>query len=182
MLFTTGGMHGHPSAYVVEQYPTPTPGFELDPDERVLRVGFRRKVLASKELLTLSPESGAIEREGKHVKVLRASIRNEGGNPLLIPEQENDTENALVYLDVGSGRYTFIRIQSENEQLVCHSGDDGERGRDRALVVLKPFETVVALRSDQKWIFWGEERIREKLTISFDGKNVFYDRVRVPKK
>lgn len=169
-MYPRGGV-----TYVVDAYPKPKAGFELDPTERALKVGFVEKVAASDELLRLPADSGAITRDGKHVKVLRASIRNDGGKPVLIPEQAEDTRNALVYIDVGSGHHTFVRYQTAAEQLVAHSRIDGEPYQERILVVLKPFEPVTAVRSSQKWIFWGEERVKEILTIMFDGENIFYD-------
>lgn len=169
--------------YISDDYPKPVAGFELDSSERTLAVGFVAKVHASDELLKLSPESGAIERDGRNVRVHRASVKTEGGRTTLTPEQDGDTTDALVLLDVGSGRHTFIRYEVDPSQLVVHSGDDGEYGRERVLVRLKPFDkVVVAKRSSQKWIFWGEEQVRELLEIRFDGTNIFYDIKRVPRK
>jgi hypothetical protein len=163
--------------YVSDPYPTAKAGFELDPTTRSLRVGFVSKVAATEQLLSLAPDGGAIERDGSRVRVLRASVSNEGGRPVLVPEQPEDTTDALVLIDVGSGHHTFIRYKcDETEQLVCHSRADNEPYQQRILVRLKPFgEAVLALRSSQKWIFWGEERLKETLSIRFDGQNVFYD-------
>jgi hypothetical protein len=168
--------------YVNDVYPTPVAGFELDPTDRALRVGFAEKVRASDELLKLSPGTLAIERDGHSVRVLRASVKTEGGQPVLIPEQPEDANDALVLLDVGSGNQSFIRYTVDKSQLIVSSASDGEVGRERVLVRLKPFDkVVVATRSSQKYIFWGEEQVRETLEIRFDGENVFYDIKRVPR-
>lgn len=170
-----GALYG--GSYVNDAYPTATSGFELDATDRVLKVGFVERVAASDELLNLSPTGGAIARDGHKVRVLRASVNMDNGRPVLIPEQPNDTRDALVFIDVGSGRHTFVRYQcDEKEQLLCHSRTDDEPYQQRILVRLKPFDkAVLALRSSQKWIFWGEERVKETLSIKFDGQNVFYD-------
>lgn len=168
--------------YINDVYPTPTAGFDLHPSDRAVSVGFTEKAFASDELLKLSPESGAIARDGHNVRVLRASVKTEGGRTMLVPEQPGDSADALVLLDVGSGNQVFVRYTVDPSQLILHSGADGEEGRERVLVRLKPFDkVVVASRSSQKWIFWGEEQVRETLEIRYDGTNVFYDIKRVPR-
>lgn len=180
---TMAGMHPAAGAhYVIDAYPKAAPGFDLDPTDRTLRVGFKERVSASDELLTLPAQSGAVKRDGRQVKVLRASVQMDGGVPVLVPEKPEDAGHALVYIGVGSGRHSFIRFQTDATQLVAHSRSDGEEGNEKVLVVLKPFESVVAVRSDKKYIFWGEERVKENLVISFDGENIFYNIQRVGKK
>jgi hypothetical protein len=178
-LVPVAAHHGmvYGGGYVTDAYPTAKPGFELDATDRVLKVGFVERVAASDELLKLAPDGGAIERVGHTVRVLRASVKNDSGRPVLVPESADDVQDALVLIDVGSGHQTFVRYQcDEKTQLVCHSRADNEPFQQRILVRLKPFDTaVVALRSSQKWIFWGEERVKETLSIKYDGQNVFYD-------
>jgi hypothetical protein len=169
--------------YVNDVYPKPVAGFDLDASDRALAVGFVEKVYGSDELLKLSPDSGAIVRDGRNVRVLRASLKTEGGRTMLIPEQPEDAEDALVLLDVGSGDHAFVRYTVDKSQLVMHSGTDGEEGRERVLVRLKKFDkVVVASRSSQKWIFWGEEQVRETLEIGYDGTTVFFNIKRFPRK
>jgi hypothetical protein len=161
--------------YRIDAYPKSTEGIELHPTDRTVRVGFAQKVPASEELLKLSPESGAIRRGDRDVTILRASIDMSSGNPILVPERDDDKDNALVYLDVGPGHSTHIRYLVEPPALVAHSRADGDTGHERVLVIMKPFEPVVANRSMKRWLFFGAERLREVLRIAFDGRNIFYD-------
>ncbi len=169
------GINGMGAYYIVDAHPTARPGFNLEPSDRTLKVGFTQSIRASEKLLVLPPAGGAIERSGKIVSVLRASIEGTGEQAVLIPERNDDTENALVYIDVGAGYCQYIRYQTGKATVVRHACTAGEEGHERLLVVLKPFEPIVAVRSEKRWILWGAEKVRETLTIRFDGKNVFYD-------
>lgn len=171
------GSSMHPSigsTYVIDAYPRATNGFKLDEADRSLRVGFVETVAASPELLRLPP-GDAIERDGRDVKVLRASLDLSSGKPVLVPEKDEDRNDALLYIGIGSGYFSFVRYRIQDGSLVAHSRADGEDGNDKALVRLRPFETVTVVRSDKRWIFWGAERIKEELVVSFDGANIFYE-------
>jgi hypothetical protein len=171
-----GALHGVGAVYVPDVYPVAKPGLSLDATDRALKVGFSEKVFANEALLNLSPDTGAITRDARNVTVLRCSVKTEANRPVLVPEEAGDEQDALVLIDVGAGRSSFIKYTVDPKQLVMHSRADGELNHERILVRLKPFDSaVVAVRSDLKWIFWGEERVKELLHIRYDGKNVFYE-------
>lgn len=169
------GINGMGAYYIVDPYPRATLGLELDPDDRMLRIGFTQSIRASEELLLLPPTGNAIQRDYGMVSVLRASIEEDGDQTLLVPEQDDDTENALVHINVGSGPYQYVHYQTGDATVVKPASTGDETGHESLLVVLKPFESIVAIRSAKRWIFWGAVQVRETLTIRFDGQSIYYE-------
>lgn len=164
-------------------YPRPTLGLDLDPTDRSFEVGWTQRIPVSPELLELRPESKAIERDGRRVTLLRASVeRSDSGAVRFVPERADDKEGAIVYLDVGAGKYLNVHFTNldtalRKDQILARVRIDDRFGTydEKLLVQLKPFEPIVAVRSDRRFWLWGQERVRETLKIRFDGRDLFYD-------
>lgn len=164
-------------------YPRPRAGIDLDPTDRCVVVGWTVRVPVSQALLDQPPSSGAIERDGRRVTVLRASVNKDAaGTMQLVPERTDDREGAIVLLDVGAGRYLNLRYQNLDKQLRPDQivarvkiADSFGIQDEKLLVQVKPWEPLVAVRSDKRWWLWGQERVRETLNIRFDGRSLFYD-------
>jgi hypothetical protein len=166
-----------------DAYPRVLQGIVLHEDRTVV-IGWRERIAVSDELLRLPPASGAIKREGSQVTILRCSVGTDrSGKKVLVPEKDDDRGNALVKLDqVGAGRYLGLYLKAQPSQVVARVIEPGSRwdgADDHMLAAMKPFEPVTAVRTDRKWIFWGEEKVKEQLSIVFDGATIFFDIVRV---
>lgn len=169
------------SGYVNEHYPKAELGIELSPTDRCLVIGGEQRIPASEELLRLPPESGAIARDGTRITVYRASIEQRNGLPTLVPEHPEDAGGALIYIDLGTGPHGNLRFTPARIEQIVARVESNELGLhdEKVLAALKPFEPLIAVRSSKKYLLWGEERVRERLPISFDGQNIFYDIQRV---
>lgn len=178
-FFVVQGGHVTPTYSYPDKYPNPEPGIVLDETDRAIVVGWTSRIKASQELLKLSPDTGAIKRNGRQITVYRASIAAGADGQLeLVPEKVEDTAAALVLMDVGAGRFLNVRLAADSEQVVTKVRSEGGWGcgyQDHMLARLSPFKPVSAIRSDRRFIFWGEVSDREELRIAFDGENVFYD-------
>ncbi len=185
-FFVVQGGHITPTYSYPDKYPNPEPGIVLDESDRAIVVGFTERIKASDELLHLDPDTGAIKRNGRKVTVFRASIAaNAEGALELVPEKSEDAGDALVLVDVGAGRCLNVRLTATPAQVVAQVRVDGGWGsgyQDHMLARLSPFQPLVATRDDRRWIFWGELTDREKLSIAYDGENVFYDIISLEKK
>lgn len=179
--FPTGASPHGPAA-VTDRYPTARAGINLN-DKHALNLVWKAEVPASEELLKLSADGDHVVREGRNVSVLRASVDRRDGVAVLVPEREDDRESALILCSVGASPGIYLTHEADQELVVAHGiNDDGRFGRDEELLVkLKPWQSVKAVRRTRKWVFWGEVRHIETLTIRFDGRHVFYD-VNPPKR
>src|SRR5437870_10997152 len=81
---------GHGYTVVSEHYPKPKAGIELDRSDRAVVLGWQRRIKVADELLALAGHSGEITREGTTVTVLRASLDTASGEPVLVPERDDD--------------------------------------------------------------------------------------------
>ncbi len=167
---------------LADRYPTARAGISLN-DKHTVNLIWKAEVPAGEELLKLSADGDQVVREGRDVNILRASVDTRDGGALLIPEREDDRDSALILCAVGAGPGIYLTHEAD-EQLVVARGinDDGRYGHDEELLIkLKPWESIKATRRTRRFVFWGEIRLIETLTISFDGKNVFYN-VEPPKR
>ncbi len=164
-------------------YPQSRKGIDLDPVDRTVVIGNTVRIPVSRELLDLSPESKAIDRDGQRVTLLRASVeRSDSGAVRLVPEKAEDREGAIVYLDIGTGKHTSLHFRNLEKQLRAEQVLARVRIKQRfgnydekLLVRLRAFEPLSAIRTDRRFWVWGEERIRERLKIRYDGRSLFYD-------
>ena len=169
-----------PSAYGWQDpYPEPSAGIVLDEENRCITLGWKQQIMASPELLSLDPKDGAISRNGRQVIVNRCSIRTSpDGKVQLVPEGNDDRDEALVLLDIGPGGGNRLTYTAKPEQVVASVVIEGGWGTTtdcHMLARLQRFDPVVATRTGKKWVFFGKDVVLDELTIKFDGKNVFYD-------
>lgn len=177
-LVSAAGMYPHASV-VHERYPSAKPGIELNAD-RELIIGWEKQIKASKALLELPADSKAIVRDRHKVTILRASVEvGAGGQIELVPEKDGDADQALVLFDVGRGPAYHLDLQTDSENIVAEvklaTGGWGLGREHHMLARLRPFQSVRAVRTDKKWIFWGAEYVKEVLDFKFDGQTVFFD-------
>lgn len=173
-----GLAHGGYTVVYPESRPKPRPGIKLSPADRKVTLGYNLHVPLSDELLSASPDSGAIVRDGDNVTLLRASVEvGADGSATLVPEKADEETSALVLLNIGSGSHLNVTYRTQPGQVVAQFSEDVGLGctKECLLLVLKPFEPVVAVRSSKKYWLWGPMLVREVLTIKYDGQNLFYD-------
>ena len=182
MRFVTSGVTpmgvGPRVTFVHENYPPAEAGLELSASDRCLVIGGERRIPASDELLALSPDTGAIKRDGHRVIIYRASLERRDGQYWLVPEKEDDREKALVYVDIGGTILRFERKPGDPDFIERVTNDDLGLHDEKILAVLEPFKPLTAVRSSKRWVFWGKESVNELLPIKFDGDTLFYEIVR----
>lgn len=175
-VFLGGSPHGMGSHAITDRYPTVRPGINLN-DEHAVSLAWATNVPASEDLLKQSTDGRIVKREGRDVSVLRASVDKKNGGVVLVPERDEDKNAALILLAVQARPGIYLTHEADQELVLARGVDDGGRwGRDEELLItLKPWQSVRCIRRDRKWIFWGDIRHVETLTIRYDGKNVFFD-------
>lgn len=173
-----GAMHGGYAVVYPDSYPKPQAGITLGRSDRSVVLGYNLHVPLSEEILSAAPDTGAIARDGDKVTLLRASVdTTPDGKVVVVPEKPGEENSALVLLNIGSGSHLNVAYRTQPGQVVAQFSEDIGLGctKECLLLVLKPFEPVVAIRSSKKYWLWGPMLVREILTIKYDGQNLFYD-------
>lgn len=170
-------MMGVAPVYVPDGYPPAVEGIELGED-RCLMLGGERKLAVSKELLESDNEQ-FIRRERHRVFLLQASIDTVDGIKTLVPPKAGDDNAAGVKLDLSGYPYAEIRYRPNEQQLLAAVGADEGYTDERLFARIERFEPLIAERVDYKYWFFGEKILRERLSIKFDGRTLFYDIERI---
>ncbi len=158
--------------YAPDPYPAATAGIELTFD-RCVPVG-SLSVPVAEELLDCTDET-VIRRDGNRVFLLQASIEKVDGVSTLVKPKDGEDRIALVKMDLSGAPYHLIRYQPEGEQLIARVGAEDGYPEERMLAKIEIGKPLRAQRFDHKYVLWGDERVRERLTIRFDGRTISYD-------
>jgi hypothetical protein len=162
--------------YVPDAYPTPRIGIELTED-RCVAVGTTKIPVDAKLLDCTDP--AVIKRERNRVILLQASIGKVDGVSTVVAPKEGEDRTALVKMDLSGFPHLHIRYQPADEQLIARVGVDDGYPDERMLAKIEIGKPLRAQRFDQKFVFFGEERVRERLTIRFDGRTIAYDNYQI---
>lgn len=171
-----GAFMGVGSAIWPEPYPEAEEGIELSPRRDIMLMDGVRVPVHDDLLFSNNPEW--VLRQGSRVTILQASVEVVGGMPMLV-EPKPDERDALVKLELSGYPFFAIRYLAKPEQVIARAGREHGLNDEHMLARLQPFDPLKAERTDQKYIFWGETRVREELTIRYDGRTVAYDKKRL---
>jgi hypothetical protein len=110
---------------------------------------------------------------GRSVLILRASVvyDNARGDFELTPETGASDDRVLVYLDVSAGAADRVVYETKPFSQVARgtvSTFPYLISEEVALAAVEPGETITAIRSARRWLFWGERQTSETLSYRVD--------------
>lgn len=166
-------MHSPVAVEVVyDAYPKPQLGIiaKLDTDTFYVQVADKRVPCSS--ALVLSDAVEPADDRGLQLRVLRAAVQiNRQGDMELVPADPDD-HNVLLLIDISAGSFGALAFDVQNGFSVVERGHQNFKplqGEDEViLVTLHRGDTVIAKRSDKKFIWFGKSYVAETLTYSLD--------------
>lgn len=150
-----------------------TDGISIHTSSRVIRLDAEMIVNVSPDLIHFGLISGDVVIEGERLRILRASVRlGPDGFFELIPQHENDKDEALVFFDVGSGGYNSVEYVASPFNAIASGVTNCLPffGMEMVLLAaLKPGSHVLVNRYSPRWFIFGKDVLREQLVYKFDG-------------
>lgn len=177
-------MMGPPSFFMeVDPVPEIKEGIVVSQDSNTVWLSPERSVVVSDALLSSDPAAGHVKRNADgNLVLMRASyVELPDGTVQLVPEDSTNEVGALVFLDIGRGSHTSLRIAGDTPGILAKTSRPSDvlfGSEDVALMHLLPHWPVGAYRSSKRWVCFGADRVHEVVYLRFDGGKVSFDIMR----
>ena len=168
-ILTAPSFHTPITMVAPELYPEARPGIRVHRLAEEIELAPGLKASIAPELL----QQARIAADDRDFLIIdRASLeRTASGALRFLPEQDNEDDSALVWLDLGRGAFTSVRYEVGNRVLLrARKCSDVVFGTEElALVEVPKGRPFAAYRSSRRFLCFGGEIVGEQLQVRFDG-------------
>ena len=155
-----------------EPYPEPQVGIKAHLSQSEIEIAPGVKAFLSAELRQSCKQ---VPGDPESIIIERASLeRRPNGTLCLIPESASEDNTALVFVDLGRGKFNSVRYEVGNRVFLRSRRDSEELSgtEEVALVEVPVGRPFSAFRSSRPWYCFGGELVGERLQIRYNGDSL----------